>query len=140
MDAAAIAFEQSSELVERVEALRQEWDARLTQHRHAMRLRPTPRTDSAVARLLRQLPEAPVVTVATLARILDVSLPAAGSALDELTQAGILTPKSIERGAKAYIAREILELVTLSERALASTRFDTRTSPPNRGVPARPQT
>lgn len=59
---------------------------------------------------------------------------------DALHRAGILTTKSIERGARAYVAREVLDLVTLSERALASTRFDTRDAPPNRGVPARPRT
>ncbi|MFJ6018054.1 hypothetical protein ACIQFP_01775 [Nocardiopsis alba] len=44
------------------------------------------------------------------------------------------------RGAAAYLAREVLELITMAERALASTRFDTRVSVPNRSVPARPQT
>jgi predicted transcriptional regulator len=89
--------------------------------------------------LLNHLPEAPVVTTTTLTKILGVSAPAAGSALDELTRAGILTGKAIERGAKAYLAREVLDLVTVSERALASTQFDTRISPPNRDVPAAPQ-
>jgi hypothetical protein len=88
---------------------------------------------------LRLLPEAPVVTATTLARILGVSYPAASSALDELKQAGVLVTRSIERGATAYIAREVLDLVTLSERSLASTQFDTRTTPPIRAVPARPQ-
>ena len=88
--------------------------------------------------MLASLPEAPVITATTLARILGVSYPAANSALDELTQAGILTANSIERGAQAYIAREILDLVTISERGLASTQFDTRISPPSRGGPALP--
>ncbi|MEC3892651.1 MULTISPECIES: hypothetical protein [Nocardiopsis] len=43
------------------------------------------------------------------------------------------------RGATAYLAREVLELITMAERALASTRFDTRVSAPGRSVPARPQ-
>lgn len=98
-----------------------------------------PRADSATARLLAQLPEAPVVTATTLANILGVSHPSANGALDELKQAGILSTKSIERGATAYIAREILELVTLSERALASTQFDTLAASPSRPAPARPQ-
>ncbi|CAN5296215.1 Fic family protein [soil metagenome] len=139
MEAAALAVEQSENLIREIDALRQEWTARLSTHRAAVGLRPAPRADSAVARLLSQLPEAPVVTATTLARILDLSFPAASSALDELKQAGILVTKSIERGATAYIAREVLDLVTLSERALASTQFDTRVSLPNRGVPARPQ-
>lgn len=107
-------------------------------HRLATDVRPTPLADSAVARLLVQPPEAPVATATTLARILDVSFPAASAALEELRLAGILTTKSIERGAEAYVAREVLDLVTLSERALASTQFDTRISAPSSGVPAHP--
>lgn len=94
---------------------------------------------SYVARLLAELPEAPVLTATTLARILGVSFPAANAALDELRQAGILHAKSIERGTRAYVACEVLDLVTFAERELASTKFDTRASPPQRAVPARPQ-
>lgn len=137
--AAEIAVVQSEALMDTINDLRAAWTDRLTAHRVATGVRPTPRADSAVARLLGQLPEAPVLTATTLAKILDVSFPAASAALDELRQAGILTTKSIERGAKAYIAREVLDVITLSERALASTQFDTRASAPNRGVPARPQ-
>lgn len=139
VEAAGIAVEQSGNIIREIEGLRQAWTERLAAHRSAVGLRPTPRVDSAVARLLAHLTETPVVTATTLARILNVSFPAASSALDELKQAGILTTRSIERGAKAYVAREVLDLVTLSERALASTQFDTRVSPPNRSVPARPQ-
>lgn len=135
---ASVAVEQSEVLVGRIDELRQLWTDRLTAHRIAIGLRSAPRADSAVARLLASLPEAPVITATTLARILGVSYPAANSALDELTQAGILTARSIERGAQAYIAGEILDLVTISERGLASTQFDTRISPPSRGVPALP--
>ena len=137
--ASAIAVEQSEDLVREIAALRRDWADRLATYRAGAGLRPTPRADSAVARLLAQLPEAPVLTATTLARILGVSFPAANAALDELRGAGILAARSIERGATAYIAREVLDLVTLSERALASTRFDTRVSPPHRGVPARPE-
>ena len=78
------------------------------------------------------------MTATTLARILGVSFPAANAALDEFRQAGILHAKSIERGARAYIAREVLDLITLAERELASTRFDTRVSPSHRAAPALP--
>ncbi|MCC2591835.1 Fic family protein [Tessaracoccus sp. OS52] len=139
VEAAHIAVQQSERLVQQIAELRQSWQERLTAHRASVGLRPTPRAGSAVARLLRQLPEAPVTTATTLARILGTSFPAASSALDELRQAGILTTSSIERGAKAYVAREVLDLVTLSECSLASTQFDTRVAAPNRGVPALPQ-
>ncbi|MFT3887514.1 MAG: Fic family protein [Arachnia sp.] len=139
LESAAIAIEESERLIAAIETLRTRWIRRLTTHRTGVGLRPAPRADSAVARLLQQLPEAPVVTPATLTRILDITPPAAGAALDELRQAGILTTRSMDRGAKAYLAREVLDLVTLSERTLASTQFDTRVSPPIRPVPARPQ-
>lgn len=133
-----IAVEQSQVLMTKIQELRLAWTDRLSAHRVASGVRPTPRADSAVARRLAQLPESPVMTATTLAKIFNVSFPAASAALEELRQAEILTTKSIQRGAKAYIAGEVLDLITLSERALASTQFDTSTSPPNRGVPARP--
>ena len=136
VEAAAVAAEQSHRLLADLRDLRNEWELRLSAHRVSVGLRGQPRADSAAARLLAQLPDAPVVTVATLASILQVSNPAAGAALDELRQAGILTPRSIERGATAFIAREVLDLITSSERTLASTQFDTRVAAPNRPVPA----
>ncbi len=139
VQAAAIAVEQSQRLMGQIDDLRVDWAERHSSHRTSLGLRATPRADSAVARLLGQLPEAPVVTATTLARILDVSFPAASAALDELRQAGIVQTKSIERGATAYLAREVLDLISLTERALAGTKFDTRASAPNRPVPARPR-
>lgn len=138
VEAANIAVEQSEQLIGRVAVLRESWQERLTSHRVSLGLRPAPRADSAVAKLLTALPEMPVVTGATLANILAVSYPAASQALEELRQAGILSVKSIERGTQAYLAREVLDLITLSERALASTQFDTRVSAPHRAVPAVP--
>ena len=139
IQAAAISVEQSQTLMEHIEDLRRAWAERLSTYRESVGRRPLPRADSTVARLLDQLPEAPVVTATTLARILDVSFPAASAALDELLKADIVRTKSIERGATAYLAREVLELITMAERALASTKFDTRASAPNRPAPARPQ-
>lgn len=58
--------------------------------------------------------------------------------LGRTTESGVQT-KAIERGTTAHLAREVLDLITMTERALASTKFDTRVSTPNRPVPARPQ-
>lgn len=138
VEASAVAAEQSRRLMRQIDDLRSAWDERLRAHRRSAGLRETPRSNSAVARLLAELPEAPVLTATTLARILGVSFPAANAALDELRQAGVLHSKSIERGTRAYVAREVLDLVTLAERELASTKFDTRISPPSRPVPVRP--
>ncbi|WP_053204733.1 hypothetical protein [Jiangella muralis] len=80
-----------------------------------------------------------MVTATTLTRILHVLFPAATAALEELRQAGILRTKAIERGATAYIAGEVHDLIMIAERALASTRFDTRVAGPDRPVPAVPR-
>lgn len=139
VNAAHIAVGQSGQLVRAIEQLGAEWQERLAAWRTGEGLRASPRANSAAARLLALLPEAPVVTATTLARILDVSSQAAGQALDELHRAGILATRSIERGTTAYLAREVLDLITFAERALASTKFDTRASAPIRPVPVRPQ-
>ncbi|WP_233571219.1 Fic family protein [Nocardiopsis sp. Huas11] len=137
VQACAIAVEQSVALMGRIDEMRSAWSDRLSAHRASLGRRAAPRADSAVARLLGRLPEAPVVTATTLSGILGVSFPAASAALDELRQAEILQTKAIERGATAYVAREVLDL--MAERTLASTRFDTRAATPNRAAPARPQ-
>lgn len=139
VDAAVVAVAEAQDLMERVETLVEDWGHRLTVHRTSRGLRAAPRSDSASARLLTALPEAPVVTATTLSNILEVSFNAASAALEEFRQAGILHVKAIDRGASAYISREVLDLVNLAERRLASTRFDTRESLPIRPVPARPQ-
>lgn len=97
-----------------------------------------PRTDSATARILQLLPSAPVLTSTTVRRLLGVSVNAVVDALEELAAADVLSSRSVSRGARAYLADDLLDLVTVAERRLASTRFDTRESPPVRPVPARP--
>lgn len=139
VESCAMAVEQSLRLVARIDELRESWREQLTSHRTSRGRRPLPRADSAAARLLDRLTEAPVLTATTLSAILDVSYPAANAALDELHRAGILQTKVIERGATAYLAREVFELITRAERALASTSFDTRACAPNRSVPALPR-
>lgn len=42
------------------------------------------------------------------------------------------------RGVRYYQAHDVLDLITVTERRLASTKFDTRASGPIRPVPARP--
>lgn len=134
--AALLAAEQSTSLVSQLKILEEEWRDRIAAYRSSRGIRETPRADSATARMLTLLPEAPVVTTGTVQRILRVSFPAASSALEELRQAGILQGRPIERGATAYMSQEVLDLITLTERRLASTQFDTRASQPNRPVPA----
>ncbi|MEW1958663.1 Fic family protein [Kineococcus sp. NPDC059986] len=139
VEAAAVAVQQASELATAVGDLRTEWDERLARHRAGRGVREVPRSGSATARLLALLPEAPVVTARTVERVLGVSYPAANAAVQDLAEAGILRARQLNRGTTGYLATEVLDLVDLTERQLASTAFDTRTSPPNRPVPARRQ-
>jgi DNA-binding transcriptional regulator YhcF (GntR family) len=48
----------------------------------------------------------------TLSRILGVSFPATSPALDELQRAGVLDTRTVDRGATAYTAGELLDLTS----------------------------
>ncbi|MEU9888252.1 Fic family protein [Sphaerisporangium sp. NPDC051011] len=133
------AVEQAEAFADELTQLQEEWRQRHHAYRASQGLRPVPRADAAVARLLDVLPAVPVVTARTVERLLSVTHPAARQALEELAKGGILHPKQVERNTTGYLAREIFDLLTLTERRLASTRWDTRESLPNRTVPARPQ-
>ncbi|MCA1676694.1 MAG: Fic family protein, partial [Actinobacteria bacterium] len=139
LDAAGLAVEQVIRFTSEVFELRARWREQLAAHRGAQGIRQVPRADSAVARLIELLPETPLVTARTVERMLAVSLPAARSALEELADAKVVNRKNIERGTTGYFARDVFELLTIAERRLASTRWDTRQSPPSRPVPALPQ-
>lgn len=59
--------------------------------------------------------------------LLKVTFPAASSALEELVGAGILTvkdPVKGERGERAFLATEVLDLINGAERRLRYTRWD----------------
>jgi hypothetical protein len=84
------------------------------------------------------LPEVPVLTARTVERMLSVSFPAAKSALEELVAADVLTSRKVERNTTGYLAREVFDLLSITERRLASTRWDTREAPPRRPAPPLP--
>jgi Fic family protein len=139
LGAAEQAAEQVARFASELGALRAHWSGRLAAHRAAHGVRETPRADSAVARLIEILPEAPVVTVNTARKMLDISGPAAYRAVEELADSGVLARKKLDRGTVGYLARDVFDLLTFAERRLASTRWDTRKSPPSRPAPAIPQ-
>jgi Fic family protein len=136
--AAEFAVEQVTKFTAELAELRVEWHDRLTTHRRRQGITSTPRANSASARLIELLPQAPLLTARTVQRLLTVSFPAAKAALEGLAEADILTRKNVERGTTGYFARDVFDLLTFAERRLASTRWDTRKSPPVRSVPARP--
>lgn len=135
---ATAAAEQSRSVLEDITALQRDWEQRLATARISRGLRARPRTDSATRQILDILPSAPVLTSRVVQRVLGVSPKAALEALAELTAAGILQTRRIAPSATAYLAGELLDLITFAERRLASTRFDTRASSPRPPVPARP--
>jgi hypothetical protein len=78
------------------------------------------------------------MTTRTAERVLEVTVPAARAALEELADAEVLRRKSVERGTTGYLANEVLDLVAYAERRPGSTQFDTRSSAPAKSVPAPP--
>lgn len=139
VEAAGVAAEQAGRLAREITETQIEWSSRLGNHRMRSGLREEPRTGSTTARILAMLPEAPIMTTRTVQRLLGVSFPAARAALEELADSDILSRKNVDRSTTGYVAREILDLVGVAERRLASTRFDTRISPPRRPVSAPPE-
>jgi Fic family protein len=138
LDAIETAVDQSRRFVAELAELRQAWDDAHARHRTRLGRRAAARGDSAAARLLGQLPEAPVLTARSVQTLLDVSFQTARAAVEELAQAGILHRRRVERGTTAYLARDVFDLLAVTERRLASTRWDTREATPQRAVPAGP--
>ena len=139
LQAVEIAVEQAQQFVSQLADLRQRWTSQYLDHRTTTGVTRQPRADSAVMRLIPLLPEAPVMTAHSAQRLLGVSGPAARAGLEELAEAGVLKRKRVDRGTTAYLARDVFDLLTMTERRLASTRWDTRESAPRRATPARPQ-
>jgi Fic family protein len=95
------------------------------------------RANSAIDILLRRLPGAPILTIASAATLIDRSFPAANTAITRLAEAGILRQITVGRRNRAFEAPEVIEAFTALERQLASPGGDTRTSEPARRVPRR---
>jgi Fic family protein len=138
LEAVEVATDQAAHFADEIAGLRTEWNQRLIAERQRRGIRDRPRADSAVVKLLEALPEAPLATARTAERLLGVSFPAARKALEELADAKIVSRKRVEQNTTGYLARDVFDLLAFAERRLASTRWDTRESPPNRGAPARP--
>jgi Fic family protein len=112
---------------ERVAEIEKTWRARVGRIR----------ADSAIDRLIRALPGAPIVTVAGAADVIDRSFQQTNEAIGRLAEANILRQITVGRRNRAFEAGEIIDAFTDLERRLASPRGDTRTSPPARTVPRR---
>lgn len=106
--ATILACEQAAQIAAELAAVRSEWDARLAAHREAKGVVRAVRTDSAIAVILADLPATPVLTAETVKRIHHVSHVAAGRALEELREAGILSTRSIGPGRRVHVANDVL--------------------------------
>ena len=97
------------------------------------------RANSAADLLVASLPGAPVVTVASAAKLIGRSTQATNEAFRSLVDAGVLQQINLGKSRnRAYEALAVIDAFTAFERGLASPTGDTRSAPPVRTVPARP--
>lgn len=138
--AADAAVDQAERIAGEIAELREDWAERVGAHRVRIGLRPAPRADSIDTAIFNGLSEHPVLTSKVAAQLYGTSENSARKALDLLAEAGVVRTKSIGRRTNGYLAREVLELVSMAERRLASTRMDTRLAGPTGfAVPAHPE-
>ena len=116
-------------LGQRLDVLEEEW------RRQAAPVR----RGSAADLLISALVSAPVVTVATAAKLINRSEVATNAAIEQLSSAGVLVPIRDVRRNRAFEAMGFVELFTLFEREMASPAGDTREEPPVGPNPAPPQ-
>lgn len=95
------------------------------------------RDGSAVDLLLRALPGAPLLTVASAATLIGRSYVAVNDAIARLLDAGVIRQVNVGRRNRAFEARAVLTAFTDLERRLASPAGNTILAPPARHVPAR---
>ena len=122
------AVQDAASFEERIQEMEGEWRARIGEVR----------SGSGTDLLLRALPGAPIVTVASAAELIDRSFPAVNDAIAHLTEADVLKQITIGRRNRAFEAKEVIDAFTWLERQLASPEGDTRSSPPTRPVTPRP--
>lgn len=141
LDATQQAVHQAELIATDLQAIQEQWRSMVDDYRKTQGKTRALREDSIDFKLLTGLAAHPIVTAKTLERLYGVTASNARRALEDLEQAGVLRVKVIGvRGTAGYYADDILELITLADRQLASSRFDTRLSPPlGRGVPELPQ-
>ena len=97
------------------------------------------RANSAADLLIASLPGAPVVTVASAAKLIGRSTQATNEAFRSLVDAGVLQQINLGKDRnRAYEALAVIDAFTAFERGLARPTGDTRSAPPVRTVPARP--
>ena len=97
--AATFAVAEGRALVERIAAIRADWDAALSGLR----------ADHSGRRLAALAVEQPVLNAPTVAARLDVGPPAAYRALEALVDRGVLRPANSQRRNRIWIAEDVIE-------------------------------
>jgi Fic family protein len=110
--AAAIASRQAAVLRDEVAALQGRW-------REALK---GLRSDAAAWKLVDELPGRPVITAPSVGELLKISAPAAGRALNQLEERGIIKRLNERKWGRAWEAPELLELVQSFERRVGGGR------------------
>jgi Fic family protein len=110
--AAEIASSEAAILRDDVEALRGRWRDQLK----------GVRADAAAWKLVDELPGRPVLTAPSVGKLLGISAPAAGRALQQLQDREILKPLNAKKWGRAWEASELLTLVEAFERRVAGSR------------------
>ncbi|WP_018023099.1 Fic family protein [Corynebacterium ulceribovis] len=139
LDAAVEATKQANLITDQLLEVQSQWKATLDEHRKRQGMQRALRSDSIEFKVLAGLPAHPIVTTKSLERLYGVSSSNARKALDNLAEVGILRTKVVGiRGAAGYYADDVLDLLDIADRQLASSQFDTRLAPPTgRAVPRR---
>ncbi len=117
------AVREARSLGDRIGALRAGWLRRLG----------NPRKDASARVVLERLPGEPIVTVARVMELANVSRPAAGNAVTQLEAAGVLTPLNERKWGRIWEAREVFDLLDDFERELATPEGARK---PSRPVPS----
>jgi Fic family protein len=99
-DAVVATVEDLQAMRRALEALREAWAGRRRF-----------RAGAASLRALDVVPSYPVLTVKRLAALLDVSIPTATAAVDQLVEAGVLTERTGYRRNRVFVAREVLAVL-----------------------------
>jgi Fic family protein len=97
------------------------------------------RRNSATDLLIALLPGAPIVSVASAARLIGRTYQATNEGIEKLRAGGVLSQVRVGRRNRAFEARDVINAFTDLERQLASPEGNTRSSEPSRRVPRRRQ-
>ena len=120
LDAVEVAVLQAQHFVDELTALREEWDQRLVAARQERGVRERPRADSTVARLLELPPGGTARHCANRSAPSRDQPPRGSQGRGRTGDAGILVRKQVEQNTTAYLARDVFDLLTVTERRLGS--------------------